>query len=681
MGQREQSFRLGHTCVTLGVEQLLPRALISALFARHARRDWGDVSPEDALENSVNADCGGRVRSVYTLAPEGLLPPPEGHPEGYTARPEHQAARMRAPVDVWIITEGDRFESTLLLPSEYLAWEESGRRLNRKSLAEAASGGENPDVIHLLKQIDNDLRGSPFQEGKALPLAGLLPLHERDFFVWLEKCFTLQFWSAYCERRSSRSSARGEIVPGLDRMSEDEFATHIDEMYRQIQKTLRDRTFRFRFFRRLDSIDGEKLRHPALPVMRDRLLDTIIARYLIDFLGIAPHPHVLAVSRDVQRALAKGTHALFFRGDIANFFESVGHERLFAWLEQKGLPDEVVYLARELAATPRVTPEEMKLYRIDHGREGWEGALRRDFAPSIGLPRGLFTSNVLAEAYLSDWFARHPLPKTVAGFRYVDDMLFLCPSQNSLLTLRRALGRMEKELGVALSTEKTCSGGVDEGFDFLGFFHKPNYARRSERSVKRFKMRWIEALEDPIPFLARHMNIVYLHGLLEEAEDMSICQDVLFGLVVYYYNLSIIGWGEGWHPSAYEFAKLQHIYTRMLDGQIEMDVNAVESNIRERFIELNRDLTQIRFAGSALYNSFCTDFRQIDELNRWAGRLFAGHARRLGLPPPRLVNHLKWYFFFRKRRRSCLRKVMHTYILLHAEKTALLEKIKKNSSM
>lgn len=58
---------------------------------RHAYGDWGDVPPEDAIENQVAIRHGFRVLSSYEIAGER----------------------------VWIITEADRSVTTLLFPSEY----------------------------------------------------------------------------------------------------------------------------------------------------------------------------------------------------------------------------------------------------------------------------------------------------------------------------------------------------------------------------------------------------------------------------------------------------------------------------------------------------------------------------------------------------------------------------------
>ena len=62
-----------------------------SLLARHQSGDWGNVPAEDALSNQQTIERGYRIMSVYQLE---------------TGK-------------VWIITEADRFVTTMLLPEEY----------------------------------------------------------------------------------------------------------------------------------------------------------------------------------------------------------------------------------------------------------------------------------------------------------------------------------------------------------------------------------------------------------------------------------------------------------------------------------------------------------------------------------------------------------------------------------
>ena len=87
-------FRLGRVVATPGAVDALARAGESAgpLLLRHVTGDWGDVPPEDCVENdrAVQQEC--RILSAYTLSDRTRL---------------------------WIITEADRSSTCILLPEEY----------------------------------------------------------------------------------------------------------------------------------------------------------------------------------------------------------------------------------------------------------------------------------------------------------------------------------------------------------------------------------------------------------------------------------------------------------------------------------------------------------------------------------------------------------------------------------
>ena len=82
----------GCLAATPGVLEDIPLSELLAALERHMRRDWGDVCEADWKENDNALKNGERLLSSY-------------HAENGTK--------------FWIITEGDRSYTTILLPSEY----------------------------------------------------------------------------------------------------------------------------------------------------------------------------------------------------------------------------------------------------------------------------------------------------------------------------------------------------------------------------------------------------------------------------------------------------------------------------------------------------------------------------------------------------------------------------------
>lgn len=93
-------FELGRTAMSRGIEAILTadESLMAERFVdlgyliwRHSTGDWGDLDPEDKQANEDAVELGNRILSAYQF---------QGH-------------------KVWIITEADRSETTVLLPEEY----------------------------------------------------------------------------------------------------------------------------------------------------------------------------------------------------------------------------------------------------------------------------------------------------------------------------------------------------------------------------------------------------------------------------------------------------------------------------------------------------------------------------------------------------------------------------------
>ena len=95
----KRQFNLGRIVATYGALDALRRSGDSParLLVRHASGDYGDMPPEDVLENRRSLQTGARIMSAY---------------------------RLRSGVKIWLITEavgddGERSATTFLLPEEY----------------------------------------------------------------------------------------------------------------------------------------------------------------------------------------------------------------------------------------------------------------------------------------------------------------------------------------------------------------------------------------------------------------------------------------------------------------------------------------------------------------------------------------------------------------------------------
>lgn len=83
---------LGRTVITPAALATLNPDDVVASLARHARGDWGDISPEDRKENEYSVLRRLRLLSAYS---------------------DRNGTRF------WVITEADRSATTVLLPDDY----------------------------------------------------------------------------------------------------------------------------------------------------------------------------------------------------------------------------------------------------------------------------------------------------------------------------------------------------------------------------------------------------------------------------------------------------------------------------------------------------------------------------------------------------------------------------------
>jgi len=88
----EGKFPAGQLVITPGALEAVPCEDFARALRRHVSGDWGEVCPEDREENDRSVNEGHRLLSAYSTD---------------------------AGTTFWLITEGDRSVTTILLPEEY----------------------------------------------------------------------------------------------------------------------------------------------------------------------------------------------------------------------------------------------------------------------------------------------------------------------------------------------------------------------------------------------------------------------------------------------------------------------------------------------------------------------------------------------------------------------------------
>jgi hypothetical protein len=88
----EGKFTAGQLVITPGAMEAVPFDDVVKALKRHLSGDWGDLCPRDREENDLSVKEGHRLLSAYATDSGTIF---------------------------WVITEGDRSVTTILLPDEY----------------------------------------------------------------------------------------------------------------------------------------------------------------------------------------------------------------------------------------------------------------------------------------------------------------------------------------------------------------------------------------------------------------------------------------------------------------------------------------------------------------------------------------------------------------------------------
>jgi hypothetical protein len=111
-----------------------------------------------------------------------------------------------------------------------------------------------------------------------------------------------------------------------------------------------------------------------------------------------------------------------------------------------------------------------------------------------GIARGSSLSPLLGAFYLIDLDKR--LEKMdIKYFRYMDDILILAPTRWKLKKAIRVLNQTFNELKLEKHPDKTVIGGIERGFDFLGYHFSSNGLGIAKKTLENFLARAIRLYE------------------------------------------------------------------------------------------------------------------------------------------------------------------------------------------
>ena len=278
-------------------------------------------------------------------------------------------------------------------------------------------------------------------------------------------------WSTANLRAAFARVAANRGAAGVDHVTVDQFAQHLEQNLEQLQRSLREGTYQPQAIRRhyIPKPGSQELRPLGIPTVRDRVVQTALRHVLEPIFerDFAPHSYGFRPGKGCKDALRrvdqllKGGYTHVVDVDLKSYFDTIPHDRLLQSIRRKVADGRVLAL---LAAFLQ--------QGILEGLTEW--------TPEAGTPQGAVISPLLSNVYLD------PLDQLLAGqglqvVRYADDFVVLCRDPEEAERALRVIQGWTAQAGLRLHPDKTRVVDVrSDGFDFLGY-----HFRRGRRWPRR----------------------------------------------------------------------------------------------------------------------------------------------------------------------------------------------------
>ena len=298
--------------------------------------------------------------------------------------------------------------------------------------------------------------------------------------------------------------------PGIDGVTHEEYAQHLDENLLNLVSRLKDGSYRALPVKRrwITKAGSKKLRPLGIPVLEDKIVQQAVRMILEpiwenDFadesIGYRPERGARKATQELSEALYDGKHRWVVEADIRGFFDHINHDWLVKMLEERIADKSLIRIIRKWL------------------NAGVMEELQQWSPSSEGTPQGGVISPLLGNIYLhfvQDLWIKKVIAKESKGSvifrRYADDSIVCFERKDDAEAYLRELPVRLAKFGLELAEEKSAlvkfnrwepeSSGK---FTFLGFdfyWHKsrrnPNY-RVVKRSTNAKKLRAaVAALKD-----------------------------------------------------------------------------------------------------------------------------------------------------------------------------------------
>ena len=317
--------------------------------------------------------------------------------------------------------------------------------------------------------------------------------------------------------REAHRRTRKDAAAGVDGVMAADYETDLEANLERLLERMKSSSYVAPPVRRhyIPKADGTK-RPLGIPTFEDKIAQRAILMlmepiYEADFhscsYGFRPGHSAHGALRDLRSGILDVGHRWIFDADIKNYFGSIDHGHLWAFLDLR-IRDGVVR---------RMIDNWLEAGVLD------SGVLHRT---ETGMPPGGVISPLISNLYLhhvlDDWFERTVTPRLQGScrlVRFADDFVIAFSDRQSGQRVLGVLGKRLGRYGLALHPTKTrfvdfrrasAKGHGSSGtFDFLGFTHLWGRSRRGYHIVRQVtaKDRYARAVKSVFDWCKRHRHL------------------------------------------------------------------------------------------------------------------------------------------------------------------------------
>jgi RNA-directed DNA polymerase len=283
--------------------------------------------------------------------------------------------------------------------------------------------------------------------------------------------------AAWLKVRANKGAA------GVDGVSIERFSARSADDLRELEQSLRERSYRPSAVRRVEiPKGGGKTRPLGIPTVKDRIVQTAVKMAIEPIFenefregsyGFRPERGAKDALREVDRLVKEG-YVHVVDADLKSYFDTIPHDRLMARVKERISDGAILSLIASFLEQD-----------IMSETARW--------TPTAGTPQGAVLSPLLANLYL------HPLDLLMEErgrkmVRYADDFVILCRDGAEAEAALREVEAWTTANGLTLHPDKTRIGDCrqpGQGFEFLGYRFEAGkrYVRKKSMAALRDKVR------------------------------------------------------------------------------------------------------------------------------------------------------------------------------------------------